>query len=327
MTYRIGVELELLAPAGKTRADLAERLAEELDGRVVRGWHLDSEPSAHPDIEVFRHLTPAFDVVDGAGEQVVRIVDDVTIKADLDKKVPSPDGWTRVLSDDARILRMLTPRLPDVVEDFDQVASIAAEFGLGCEDKGGAYRFHDDSDASVALVTGVPGEKSRVAECISPPLASGVADWLQLVAGSAASLGFTVPTEGATHLHYDADLFRDPHVFQRVVWAFGEDHEPIRERFATNPDCTRLGALPPSLVELVSSDGYAELSWDEVVEKSRALGEVTKYADVNLLHLITDKPRIQTVEFRMLPSTLDVAQLLDMRNNVDQLVDHFLATT
>ncbi len=30
MTYRIGVELELLAPAGTTRADLAERVAEAL---------------------------------------------------------------------------------------------------------------------------------------------------------------------------------------------------------------------------------------------------------------------------------------------------------
>lgn len=326
MEKRVGIELELLAPAGTTRRALAEAVATRVGGEVVSNWHLDSEPSAHPDFEVFRHLTPAFDVLDADGDEIVRLVDDVTLQSDLDRRAPSPPGWYRVVSDDTRFLRMLGGRLSLDLGDTERVAAIAADFGLLCEDKGDALRLHDNSGASVALISGVPGGRSRGAECISPPLnGDQVAGWFDLVAGAATELGFLVPEEGATHLHYDAELFREPQAFQRVVWAFGEDHELIRERFGTNPNCRRLGSLPPALVELVSSAAYDELTWDEIAAKARGIEAVTKYADVNLLHLVTEKPKIPTVEFRMLPSSLDPNVLQQLHRGVDDLVDHFVA--
>lgn len=314
----------MLAPSGATRRDLAVELAAAVGGRVVDGWHLDSEPSAHRDLEVFLHLTPSFDVLDAADEPFVRLVDDVTIIDDLDRAAPAPDGWHRVLSDDARFLRMLEPLLPSVGAPGEPAAAAAERLGLLLEDKGDALRLHDRADASVALITGVRADRQRVAECISPPLDDGPEPWFGRVAEAATAVGCTVPVEAATHLHYDAGPFRAAPVVQRLVWAFAEDHEAIRARFGTNTRCRRTGALSSSLVEVVDAAGFAELPWPEAAEKLRAVDGLTKYADVNLLHLVAERPRIDTVEFRMLPGTLDPEAFAVLCAGVDALVEHLV---
>ena len=83
LSLRTGFEIELLAPAGSDRMVLAEEIAARCDGRVRRSFHTDSGPSAVPGVGVFRHLSPAFDVVDAHGRPVARLVDDITIEADL----------------------------------------------------------------------------------------------------------------------------------------------------------------------------------------------------------------------------------------------------
>ena len=83
LSLRTGFEIELLAPAGSDRQVLADELAARLGGQVRRSFHTDSEPSVVPGVGVFRHLSPAFDVVDADGRPVARLVDDITIEADL----------------------------------------------------------------------------------------------------------------------------------------------------------------------------------------------------------------------------------------------------
>ncbi|NKY40400.1 hypothetical protein HGA02_12920, partial [Cellulomonas septica] len=108
LSSRIGFEVELLAPVGSDRLVLAERLAADRRGDVVRSFHTDSEPSPVAGVDTFRHLTPAFDVRDAAGAPVARLVDDVTIRADLDGTGSRGHrGWYRVLSDDGRLLRLV----------------------------------------------------------------------------------------------------------------------------------------------------------------------------------------------------------------------------
>ena len=72
-----------------------------------RSFHTDSEPSEVPGVGVFRHLSPAFDVVDAQGQPVVRLVDDMTIEADL-ASAPGLPGY-RVLCDDAQATRGVGP--------------------------------------------------------------------------------------------------------------------------------------------------------------------------------------------------------------------------
>ena len=100
LRLRIGFEIELLAPPGSSRADLAAEVARRSGGGVHRFFHTDSEPSLVPGLDHFIHLTPGFDVVDERGRPMCRLVDDITIRADLDPRVPPRPGWYRIVGDE-----------------------------------------------------------------------------------------------------------------------------------------------------------------------------------------------------------------------------------
>ncbi len=275
MTFQVGIELEILAPQGSSRATLAERVARSIGGSVVGNWHLDTEPSAHPDLDVFHHLTPAFDVLDNDGNLFVRMVSDVTIHADLDIKAPGLAGWHRVLSDDPRFLRMVGQFLPSMEASSADLDALADRLGLLIEQKGETTRLHDSTGASVVMFTTLPGEKHRVTECISPPLTDGFDNWLTAVVGAANEIGFSVPSEGATHLHYDAPLFREPEAFRRLVYAFGPNVDVIRQKMETNPRCRRIGALPTGLVDFAESDRYGSMEWSDIVAEAAVVDGLT----------------------------------------------------
>ena len=323
MRPRTGAELELLAPAGSSRSVLAQELAVSVGGRVQTNWHLDSEPSAHSKISLFHHLTPSFDVVVD-GSLYARLVDDITIRSDLDAKHRSELGWGRVVSDDPRILRMISDRLNPIGATFHEVSSAKEVLGLTCIEHEHAIKMVDSSGASVALLAGVPGERERVCEVISPPLADQLPGWLDNVTGTAAGLGFVVPAESATHFHYDAEPFRDLEVFRRLVWNFVEHGDMIRQRFRTNPNCSRIGQLPSRLLDLVDSDEYGNKSWKDVASTVRAMKGVVKYLDVNLTNLVAEDPKVDTVEFRMLPGSISGQDLREMLVLVDAIVEQLM---
>jgi hypothetical protein len=98
LTQRIGFEIELLAPRGASRADLAEELARRHGGTVELIFHVDSEPSLVPGMTHFLHLTHGFVVRDGAGTMVCQLVDDITIRQDVDSHAAAQPGWYRIVA-------------------------------------------------------------------------------------------------------------------------------------------------------------------------------------------------------------------------------------
>lgn len=312
LTLRTGFEVELLAPYGADRQDLADALAGRCGGRVLRSFHADSEPSPVPGIGVFRHLSPAFDVVDATGAPVARLVDDITIEADL---VPVPGrpsgrghrGWYRVLCDDARLLR-LVERLADPAAPMASVLDPVAEvFGVTAEVFPAATRVNDATGATVALAMPLPGGRERPCEVVTPPLVAGHAEALEALLEPARRLGFTVPREAAVHVHVDGGPFARVEAFANLVRLFAHWREPLWTALGTNPACRRLAPLPGGLVELVErawpSDD-ARSGWARLREEARGVG-VTKYADVNLAPLVAARPVRDTVEVRILPGDLD----------------------
>ena len=106
---RIGFEIELMAPQGRSRRSLAYDLAGRIGGRIRPVWHHDSEPSLVPGLGRFLHLTQGFEVLRADGSQLCTLVDDITLRDGLEPRTPAPPGWYRVLSDDS--IRLAVKRL------------------------------------------------------------------------------------------------------------------------------------------------------------------------------------------------------------------------
>ena len=144
LTWRTGFEVELLAPAGCDRLALAERIAADHHGRVERSFHTDSEPSPVPGVGLFRHLSPAFDVTDATGAPVARLVDDVTIRADLaGSTARGHRGWYRVLSDDVRLLRLVERHADPSAPLASVLEPVAELFGVDVDARPDSARVND----------------------------------------------------------------------------------------------------------------------------------------------------------------------------------------
>lgn len=302
---RAGFEVELLAPAGVSRLDLAREIASRAGGSVLGRFHVDTEASSAPGVSAFWHLTPAFDVVDAEGGAVCSLVDDTTIVADLDARAPSKPGWYRILSDDPRLLR-LVERHADPAEGIGSVLDPVAElFGVRVRDAGGVRRLDDTAGATIALAAPLPGERERPCEVVTPPWVDDHVRRLEELLEPARDLGFTVPAEAAVHVNLDAGPFRDVGRFRHVVSTFGERRAELRELFATNPRCTRLAPLPAELVELVRRDWS---DWGSLRTAAAATG-VTKFSDVNLTRVLGVRPGPDVLEVRILPGAIDGASI------------------
>lgn len=55
-----------------------------------------------------------------------------------------------------------------------------------------------------AIATPLPGERERPCEIITPPLQNNYRDYLETILNAARDLDFTIPQEGAIHIHFDA---------------------------------------------------------------------------------------------------------------------------
>ena len=314
---RVGFELELLAPRGSSRADLAAEVAARCGGTVRRFWHTDSEPSLVPGMGHFIHLTPGFAVVGPDGAERCRLVDDITIRADLDRQVPARPGWYRVLGDEPRLMR-LVHRLADPDAPRERVLDpLAAAFGVVPRTAGDVVLVDDVAGATVAMAAPMPGERERPCEVITPPLAAGHGAALDALLGPARDLGFTVPHEAAVHLHVDAAPLRTPQTFANLVRLFSAWREPLRAALRTNPACSRLAPLPDAVVAYVA--GPLPADWATLAADVAPMGLV-KYADVNLTSLVRPRPDRDTVEIRVLPGMVDTDEVLDLAGLVEDLL-------
>lgn len=317
---RTGFEIELMAPPGLSRRTLADDLAARCGGRVRPVWHHDSEPSLVPGLGRFLHLTQGFEVRGPDDRLVCTLVDDVTLLDGLDPRAPAPDGWFRVLSDDARLLALLAAHsdpggtLPGVLDDTAEL------WGTAVEPIGDVYRLDDPAGITIALAAPAGGERERPCEIVTPPLTGDHGAALEKLLGPARALGFTVPLEAAVHLHLDGPPFRRPYALANVIRLFAYWREPLRALLQTNPACRRLAPLPAPLVDAVRGTP----SRDDLV-RAAAAGQLTKFFDVNLTQLLRDKPRRDTLEVRILPGAADTADIMNRAGLVELLLDACLS--
>lgn len=305
LSWKMGFEIELLAPAGLSREDLATSIATRTGGTVRRFFHPQSEPSKVPGQPVFENLTLGFAVSDAAGAPVARLVDDLTLQADLDRSKRPRAGWYRIVANDPRLIRLAVHQC-DAHDSGDTVLDpLAAVFGTSAElHPSGMVRVLDDSGASVAICAPLPGERERPCEIVTAPLERDHAARLTMLIDAAAALGFSIPVEGATHIHFDAAPLCSARTIAALVATLDRHGQALRRLVGVNPACVRLGTWPTELGELVASAQFAGMDWEEALAALQAL-PLTKYCDFNLVNMLTGDSAKHTFEVRILPSTLD----------------------
>lgn len=320
--WKLGVEIELLAPPGRSRADLAEAVAHACGGSVRHTLHLDSEPSKVPGHPVFYNLTPAFEVHDAAGEVHLRCVDDLTLQADLDRMAAPRPGWWRIVADDARLLRIFARHLhadqplPQALEALQSVcgAQLAAAAG-------GLWRLVDDSGAPLAIAAPLPGERERPCELITPPITQDHAVVLDRLLVHARRLGFTVPVEGATHLHFDASALCAAPVLANLVHTLHRWRVPLRRLVRTPTRFRRVGEWPAAVLEAVQAEDFHTLDWPSARARLRAV-DPAKYCDFNLRNLAYARADRHTFEVRILAATLDTLTVMRAAALFEAILQH-----
>ena len=311
LQWKTGFEIELLAPRGQSRRDLALRVARLHRGAVRRFFHPQQEPSKVAGTPKFENLTPGFEALDGSGRPIARFVDDVTLQAGLDRNSAPLPGWYRIVTDDGRLLRLLI-RHCDPDAPIDTVLSPIAElFGSTVyAHPSGMVKVSDDRDVSVAIAAPLPGERERACEIITPPLGDERDAALGLLLREARAAGCSVPLEGATHIHFDAEPLMSAGAIVNLVRVLSVHCDALKRLVGTNPNCIRLGKWPDTLHVLVASAGFAGLDWPAAQQALATVG-LEKYCDFNLLNIATGNRAKHTFEVRVLPASLDLEPILD----------------
>jgi len=310
LTWKMGFEIELMAPHGSSRAALADHLARRHGGSVYPFFHPQSEPSHVPGQPVFENLTQGFAVRDANGVSVASFVDDLTLQAGLDKHAAPKPGWYRIVADDGRLLRLVMRHCDPAAPLGTLLDPLAALFGTDAQAHDGMVRVADERGVSVAIGAPLPGERERPCEIVTPPLEAGHAQALIELLTAARDLGFTLPHEGATHIHFDAAPLLSARAIAALVDIVMLHGAALKRMVGTNPNCVRLGHWPPALPALTRSDRFRAMPWPEARAVLNQTG-LTKYCDFNLLNIAAGNAAKHTFELRILPSSLDPAPILE----------------
>ena len=325
LNWKIGLEIELMAPMGLSRQDLAESIAHKYNGSVHRIFYPQSEPSKVPGTQVFQNLTLGFDVFDRQGDLIARCVDDLTLQDDLDKAQPPQPGWYRIVSDDTRLLQLVSYQ-SNATYSLNQVLKpIAALFATQPEaGSGGMIRVTDNTGNPIAIAAPLPGERERPCELITPPIDTNHFQRLEVLLEIARSLKFTIPSEGATHIHFDGEALCSARVFANLVnllWTYGEI---LKQLVGTNPKCRRLGLWDYSLLELVNESDFRQLTWEEAKVRLKKL-QLTKYCDFNLKNLIHHIPDKHTFEMRIFPVWMHSEPILESAILMEAVLNYVIS--
>ena len=308
---KIGFELELMAPLGRSREDLAAALAEPCGGQVRRFFHPQGEPSKVSKTPFFENLTLGYAIEDVGGRRFAQCVDDLTLQEDLDSKAAPKPGWYRIVSDDSRLLQ-LTMQVSNPEDDVDTVLDpLGRLFGTSPEHgEGGMVRIADSTGKAVAIGAPLPGERERPCEIISRPITQNHLGEVENLLSYARHLDFFIPVEAATHIHFDAAPLRSAATFANLVMFLGIHSKTIRERFSTNPRCRRLGHWPEELFDIVTAHDFSSLKWDQAKERIREV-ELSKFCDFNLANMVYEPPGKHTFEVRILPMWMEAPKIIE----------------
>jgi hypothetical protein len=243
------------------------------------------------------------------------LVDDVTIVADLDPTAPAPPGWHRILTDDPRLLRLIS-RTSDPGGSLETaLEGVARLWDEHAERHGVIWRVESEG-ATIALATVAGGERERPCEIVTPPISADHEVALEELLAPARELRFTVPREAAVHLHVDGAAFREPAALANVIRLVAHWRAPLRSLLDSNAHCHRIAPLPGQLIDLVAGAP----SFDELATAAQASG-LTKFYDVNLTQLFREHPIRDTLEVRILPGAIHAAHVLERAAVVRALLD------
>lgn len=307
--WKLGIEVELLAPRGLTRKALADRVASDQAGVVRRFFQPQAEPSLVPGTPVFETLMQGFRV-ERDGEPIASFIDDLTLQDDFDRHAAPEPGWYRIASDDARLLRLIKRHCSADAPLATVLEPVRALFGGTLEAKpGGIWRLADAEGAPLALAAPMPGERGRACEIVTAPMPDRHFERLDALLAPARELGFALPAEGAVHLHFDGTALCDAAVLQRLVRRLNAERDALRALCATNPRCRRLGPYGADLLAVFDAPDFAALGWPEARARLAAANP-TKYCDFNLLNLVRAPPDKHTFEIRILGPSMDTATII-----------------
>lgn len=311
LTWKMGFEIELLAPRGRSRADLAARVARRHGGSVRRFFHPQSEPALVPGQPLFENLTQGFEALDAAGRPIAAFVDDLTLQAGLDKRAAPRPGWYRVVADDGRLLRLVMRHCDPDVPLAELLDPLAALFGTKAQPQAsGMVRIVDDRGVSVAIGAPLPGERERPCEIVTAPLERDHARMLDALLCDARAEGFGVPLEGATHIHFDAVPLLAARTIAKLVETLLRFGDALKVLVGANPNCVRLGRWPDSLPALTRSAAFQAMEWPAARTALAGQG-LSKYCDFNLHNIAMENHAKHTLEVRILPVWLEAAPIVE----------------
>ena len=309
LNWQIGVEIELMAPRGLTRQTLAEKLC-PVDGEVKRFFHPQSEPSKVPNMPVFENLTLGFAVFDKSQNLIVQCVDDLTLQEDCRSDAVAQSGWYRIVSDDRRLLELVKQQCT-AHHSLDKVLNpIAKLFNTSVErNPNGMVKVTDSHNLPIAIASPLPGERERPCEIVTPPLTNNHYQYLHDILQTAVDLGFSIPIEGATHIHFDAQPLANTRVFCNLVNLFWTYSNILKGLVKSNRHCRRLGHWHLSLLELVNDRHFRKLSWQDAQQELMKL-PLTKYCDFNIKNIVHHLKDKYTFEVRIFPVSLDAQSII-----------------
>ena len=321
--WKQGYEIELMAPKGKSRCDLAKSMAHRLRGRFEPIFYPQSEKWEKGLTSAFETLTPGFRIVDHSGRTFGLLVDDITLRHDLNKDAAETPGWYRILSPLKENIRVARSLCDPSASLEGSLQSIAERLGTAVQVGQNHLHFVNDKEGNTLFFAlPVVGERERACEFISCPLGGTwefVEKYLQLVLDCAHELGFFVPKESATHVHFDGSALKNSVIVRKLAMNWMEEGISLKERSDTNPNCTRLGSWPQAFLNFIAEPGFEKLDWSDAAQGIRDSG-IVKWCDLNLLNLVDPESEKCTVEFRYLKTSFRASEIIARSKECEQLL-------
>ena len=159
MTWRVGIEFEWLAPKGLSRQSYAQYFATQHRQNSAL-WHPQVEPSKVPGKPIFTTSHKAFLFKVGL-ERFLCTPLAISPSNNNAKTHPPAPNWFQSVSDDMRLLQLISRHARTIGTPTDILTPIADLFGTTPTTHENIVRVEDIQGAAVALCAPMPGERKE----------------------------------------------------------------------------------------------------------------------------------------------------------------------
>ena len=305
---KVGYELELLAPFGKNRRDLADHLVGSLGDSIQPIFHRESEywPGAN-DSKPYFCLTKGFEIL-RAGQPTLKVINDMTIELGLDPNVPQQGDWYHILADDIRLIELIKKQC-DPAQPTDKILEpIASLFGLEVQHSQKVWAVIKPGMAPICGTHSYMTDRHRICEVVTSPIETNHHQALTTLLDSCKEFGCTLPVEAAFHMHFDGEAFSNSSSLLRFIRYCHVWGDVLKAIIPPNPNCKRLGGYSNSVIDYAFDLQNEQKTFDQVKMELKELKPV-KYCDFNFNNILIGDPQKLTVEVRVIPMIMDSAAL------------------